>query len=115
MRHYLHSSFCCARYYKLYVNGEKVSDHELGAFTTYTERVYYDTWDVTAQLNGIVGADAKTHAVGVSLGDGWYAQATVNVGKPQLLLMLSVQYSDGSSEAIVSDTTWTVGASPVTK
>ena len=33
-----------SRYYKLHVNGEKVSNHELGAFTTYTERVYYDTW-----------------------------------------------------------------------
>ena len=27
-------------YYKLHVDGAKVSTHELGAFTTYTKRVY---------------------------------------------------------------------------
>lgn len=26
-------------YYKLDINGRRVSDHELGAFTTYTQRV----------------------------------------------------------------------------
>lgn len=34
-------------YYKLFVDGTKVSDHELGAFTMYERRVYYDTWDAT--------------------------------------------------------------------
>ena len=72
-------------------------------------------WDVTAQLNSVVGAGGKAHAVGVSLGDGWYAQATVKVGKPQMLLLLSVEYADGTSEEVVSDTSWTVGPSPVTQ
>jgi alpha-L-rhamnosidase len=34
-------------YYKLHANGVRVSTHELGAFTTFSERCYYDTIDLT--------------------------------------------------------------------
>ena len=39
-------------YYKLFLDGARVSTHELGAFTTFAKRVYYDTYDVTAALRG---------------------------------------------------------------
>ena len=54
-------------YYKLHVDGVKVSTHELGAFTTYTKRVYYDTYDATDAMRIAGGAE---HVVGVSVGDG---------------------------------------------
>lgn len=47
-------------YYKLFLDGNKVSDHELGAFTTYEKRVYYDTWDVTALIR-----QGETHTLGI--------------------------------------------------
>ena len=100
-------------YYKLFVNGQKISTHELGAFTTYDQRVYYDTQDCTEAVNAQVITGSKAQAIGVHLGDGWYAQATVHVGKPELLLRLSLEYMDGTSEDIVSDTTWSTNPGPV--
>lgn len=55
-------------YYKLDINGQRTSQHELGAFTTYEVRVYYDTWDATNAL--MYGSNGR-HAIGVSLGNGW--------------------------------------------
>lgn len=101
-------------YFKLHVNGRKVSDHELGAFTTYAERVYYSTIDVTAAVNAQVINGAKAQAVGVHLGDGWYAQATVKVGKPELLMRLSLQYMDGTTQDVISDLSWKYHPGPVT-
>ena len=56
-------------YFKLNVNGQRLSKHELGAFTTFSERCYYDSIDVTAAFS----TSSHTHAIGVSLGPGWYA------------------------------------------
>lgn len=58
---------------------------------------------------------AASHAVGVHLGDGWYAQSSVHVGEPILLLTLKIHYSDGTSDTVVSDTTWSTNPGPVTK
>jgi alpha-L-rhamnosidase len=98
-------------YYKLHVNGKKVSTHELGAFTTYTERVYYDTHDITDAV--LLGGGSEM-VLGMSLGDGWYAQKSVNVGKPQLMARVSITYADGTTEDFISDTTWKYNAGPVT-
>ena len=98
-------------YYKLHVSGRKISNHELGAFTTYTERVYYDTLDCTDAA--LLGGDTLT--IGMHLGDGWYAQETVHVGKPQLLMRMSITYADGTKEDVVSaPTTWKYTPGPVT-
>jgi len=90
-------------YYKLHVNGEQVSDHELGPFTTFEERCLYDTVDVTQQLSRVIGSGGTAHVIGVTLGDGWFSQLTVNIGPPRLLLRLSIVYEDGSTESVVSD------------
>eukprot|EP00043_Microstomoeca_roanoka_P006639 m.64551 g.64551 ORF g.64551 m.64551 type:complete len:1035 (+) comp13499_c0_seq1:75-3179(+) len=96
-------------YYKLHINGARASDHELGPFTTYEKRVYYDTWDIT----GLVQT-SNAVALGVHLGDGWYAQASVNVGKPSLYAKFSFLYADGSSESIVSSPqSWKMNDGPV--
>jgi hypothetical protein len=47
-------------YYKLYVNGQRVSTHELGIFTTFQERIYYDTYDVQPAL----WSNSSTQAIG---------------------------------------------------
>jgi alpha-L-rhamnosidase len=101
-------------YFKLHVSGKKVSDHELGAFTTYEERVYYSTIDCTEAVNAQVVSGSKAQAVGVHLGDGWYAQHSVHVGKPELLMRLSLHYLDGTTEDVISDTSWKFEAGPVT-
>ena len=98
-------------YYKLFVDGAKVSTHELGAFTTYTKRVYYETIDATAAMRETVG---NAHVIGVSIGDCWYAQSSVKVGQNTLILQASVLYTDGTTQLIASDPDgWEVSASPV--
>lgn len=98
-------------YYKLYVDSSKVSTHELGAFTTFEERVLYDTHDCTAALE----PNTDAHTLGVELGPGFYAQSSVHVGTPVLLLRLALHFTDGSVMDIVSDlkSGWESATGPV--
>lgn len=98
-------------YYKLYVDGIKVSNHELGAFTTYSKRVYYDSIDVTEAVRAAAG---PMHAIAASVGDGWYSQSSVNVGQQTLFLKVVITYADGTTSQFGTDKTWLVAPSPVT-
>eukprot|EP01116_Phalansterium_solitarium_P007853 TRINITY_DN2084_c1_g1_i2.p1 TRINITY_DN2084_c1_g1~~TRINITY_DN2084_c1_g1_i2.p1 ORF type:complete len:1037 (-),score=234.67 TRINITY_DN2084_c1_g1_i2:145-3255(-) len=94
-------------YYELRINGQKVGKAALGQFTTFQQRILYDTYDVTAALK-------RQNAIGVALGNGWYAQPTVNVGPLSLLLTLRITLQNGATVVIGSDTTWKVIQGPVT-
>lgn len=101
-------------YYKLYLNGAKVGDHELDpGFTVYDKTALYTTYDVTAALR------AGGNAVGVSLGRGYYAMTNPDEwvaspwhSEPKLKLELDVTYQDGSSKRVTSDNTWKVADGP---
>eukprot|EP00658_Telonema_sp_P-2_P052760 TRINITY_DN4103_c0_g1_i5.p1 TRINITY_DN4103_c0_g1~~TRINITY_DN4103_c0_g1_i5.p1 ORF type:complete len:454 (+),score=88.83 TRINITY_DN4103_c0_g1_i5:167-1528(+) len=95
-------------YYKLYVNGQKASTHELGPFTTFSARVYYDTYDITDYMRS-----DSAHAFGVVLGNGWYSQPSVNVGMPSLLCRIAITLEDGSSHSVVSGAGWQSSPGPV--
>ncbi len=106
-------------YYKLYLNGARVGDHELDpAYTPFNKRVMYVTYDVTKLLRR-----GSANAIGVSLGRGYYAPYNEgDVGnaapwmgpstEPKLKLQLDVTYADGTSDRIVSDTTWKAADGP---
>ncbi len=54
--------------YELWINGRRVGDHVLAPeWTDFRQRVQYQTYDVTGLLRG------GQNAIGVLLGDGWYA------------------------------------------
>ena len=76
--------------------------------------MYYDTYDISSFLS----AGSSEHVLAITLGHGWYAQPSVNVGPPSLYMLLSVHVtnSDGSSSVIQvpSDTTWSQAAGPIT-
>ena len=105
-----------------------MSTHELGAFTTYEKRVYYDTYDITNALarpsparsfsnagsNPSNNPRSGTHAVGLHVGTGWYSQNSVHVGQETLLLHISILFSDGTKQSVVSDGSWKVAESPIT-
>jgi len=104
-------------YYELYVNGKNLGDHVLDpAFTRYDRRVLYVTYDVTNELkNG-------KNAVGVVLGNGWYNMHTICVwdfykapwrDRPTVLCQLEVEYSDGSSIVVTTDSSWKVSTGPI--
>ena len=103
--------------HEVYCNGRKVGDAVLDpAMTQYDKTVLYSVNDVTGMLK------AGHNALGVMLGHGWYAQ-TANTtwkfdqaawsDKPKLLLKLKVDYGDGQSETIVSDSSWKAATGPV--
>ena len=95
------------------VDGQRVSTHELGIFTTFSQRIYYDTYDVMPAL----WANSSTHAIGIILGHGWYAQPSINVGPPSLhfCLIVHLSNSDGSTSTlnVVSSTAWQQSVGPV--
>ena len=102
--------------YQLFLNGDKVGDQLFTpGWTSYKKRLQYQTYDVTEMLQ-------KENAVGVVLGDGWYRG---NIGwvsangyygnELALLFQLKIDYTDGSSEWIVSDKNWKVNNGPIRK
>lgn len=107
-------------YYKLWLDGERASDHELGIFTTFAKRVMYHAWDVTSILTDH-GSGEGDHAIAVALGHGWYSQPTVAVGPRSLRLRLSITYqaagaTTSSAFNVVtsaSDGQWKQHAGPV--
>lgn len=103
-------------YYKLYLNGERVGDHELDpGFTVYDDTVLYATHDVTDALR------SGGNALGVSLGRGYFGQLQPDEwvsspwhDDPKLKLELAITYTDGSKQHVVSDTDWLAGDGPTT-
>ena len=101
-------------YYKLFVNGERIGDHELDpGFTVYDKTVLYATYDVTDALR------SGDNALGVSLGRGYYAMTRPDEwmaspwhGEPKLKLQLDITYEDGTSERVVSDNSWKLAEGP---
>ena len=95
--------------YELYLNGKKAGKQVLSpAPTNYTRRVFYNSFDVSGDL------ETGTNALGVVLGNGRYHSMRqhykpykiMNFGYPKLLLNLHIRYTDGSSEIIRTDDSW---------
>jgi alpha-L-rhamnosidase len=93
---------------ELYLNGQKLGDSVLSpGLTLYTARIFYKTYDVTSLLR------PGENALGAILGNGRFhaprerkPHRTVSYGWPKMLLQLQVDYTDGTSERIVSDESW---------
>lgn len=100
--------------YRIFLNGDRVGNDVLTpGFTDYRKRVLYQTYDVTQQIRH--GANV----IGAVLGDGWYgspltwAGAHFFIPPNRLLAQLELQYSDGTSDTIISDKTWKSAPSPI--
>ncbi len=102
---------------EIYCNGQRIGDEVLDpAFTQYEKTVLYTTHDLTKNLQ-----EGK-NALGVMLGNGWYNMTTRTVwhfekaawrDRPKLLSLLRIEYTDGTSEDIVSDASWKAATSPI--
>jgi alpha-L-rhamnosidase len=104
--------------YSAYLNGNEVAPDELlkPTLSWYSERMYFNTYDVTEMLQ------QGDNAVGIILEDGRYTTIRYDVknpnwdgtenafgfGTPRLLLQLEVTYKDGQKETVVSDETWKI-------
>ena len=107
-------------YYQASLNGALVGDHKLDPLWTYPhKRVFYSTYDVTGQLS------KGANCLGVMLGNGWYnplplrmwgrynLRDTLQVGRPQFIAQLNIEYADGSRESVVSDNSWKWTEGPI--
>ncbi len=100
--------------YELYLNGQKVgNDLFTPGFTSYNHRLQYQTYDVTHMLQG-------NNAIGAIVGDGWYRGNIgwlgdyAHYGKQlALLAQLKIEYVDGSSETLKSDSEWKASYGPI--
>ncbi len=96
-------------FFDLQINGKSPDDSLMNCCNTqYNKTVLYRTFDVTGLL-------AKgNNAIGVELGNSFYNEqggvwnwASANWrDNPKMLLQMTVRYTDGTTEAFASDTSW---------
>jgi alpha-L-rhamnosidase len=102
--------------YEAYINATIVGDNVMApGWTSYPNRLRYQTFDVTALLN------EGPNAIGAMLGDGWYrGRLSFGGGKRNnygdrlaLLAQLEITYKDGTVETIISDERWRAATGPI--
>ena len=99
--------------YEAYINGDRVSDDVLAPTVSwYPEKVYYNVYDVTSLLNN------KENTLAVILANGRYFgtrdPATQMFGLPRLLAQLNIEFTDGSTDIVISDESWkTTSTGPI--
>jgi len=94
--------------YEAQINGKRIGDYYLTpGWTSYNNRLQYQVYDVTSMLNG--GANA----IGVVAGMGWYRgylawndHKNIYGKKTGILFQLAIEYTDGTTQTIVSDQSW---------
>ena len=121
---------CGLGYYILKINGQRIGDYLLApAPTQYDKTAIYDTYDVTEQIengkwkmeNSMSHDDNLQSPIfnfqlEVTLAGGYFFPMTQNYqtnvrsayGMPKVKLNLIVEYEDGTTETIATDSTWKV-------
>ncbi|WP_020607606.1 alpha-L-rhamnosidase [Spirosoma spitsbergense] len=107
--------------YEFYINEKRIGkDYFTPGWTDYNKRVYYQTYDVTADLK------PGKNALGAILADGWYAGYlgyALLVGNPVvrgfygdvplLKAQLEVEYANGGKEVITTNQGWKTNHGPI--
>jgi alpha-L-rhamnosidase len=109
---------CGLGQYELSANGKKVGDDLLApGWSLYNKTCLYDTLDLTSQLH------RGPNAVGIILGNGMYritrdkvryVKFTQSFGPLKVIAQIQLDYADGTTEIIGTDTNWLTGPSPIT-
>ncbi|CAG5006275.1 Alpha-L-rhamnosidase [Dyadobacter sp. CECT 9275] len=103
-------------HYEASINGGKIGKAFLSpGWTSYDKTILYNTYDISGQLR------EGNNTIGVILGNGFYnisqeryVKGTGAFGKPKMIAMLKISYTDGSQAYVVSDQSWKTAPSPVT-
>lgn len=101
--------------YELSLNGKRVGDYYFTpGWTTYDQRLQYQTYDVTNLLK------EGDNALGVILGDGWYKgdlmwndKRSFYGDQTAVIMQLHIIYQDGREELIKTDQNWKSTAGPI--
>lgn len=123
---------CGLGLYEAYYNGKRIGDEYLTPYSTdYTQWTQYQTYDVTELVKNSAASGAETATdtvapttgLSILLGNGWYkgrfgfSEEGKNGywGKEwKLIAELHLFYTDGTSEVIGTDDSWTVKRSNIT-
>ena len=120
---------CGLGQFELYVNGRKVSDHELDpGWTDYRKYIEYVTFDLTDHLR------QGQNVMAAGVGNGWFIKNDEHYtfsfppfmppnpnpyksfGKDLILAAeLTIEYADGETEAITADQEWKTALHYVTQ
>jgi alpha-L-rhamnosidase len=107
---------CGLGQFEFSLNGKKIGDHFLDpGWTQYSKQALYVGFDIKSSLR------EGENAIGVALGNGFYyipgeryRKLTGAYGYPKMISRIFIEYTDGTSENIISDGSWTTAPSPVT-
>ena len=99
---------------EMHLNGKRVGDeYFMPGWTDYRKRIYYRTYDVTSMLK------PGKNAIGAILSDGWFRGNISIKGQNQygkqirLKAQLQIDYTDGNSETIASNSSWKASFGPI--
>ncbi|KAJ7124651.1 bacterial alpha-L-rhamnosidase-domain-containing protein [Mycena crocata] len=108
--------YAAGGYASITLNGKHISDEVLSpGFTKYDTRMQYVVVDVkglVVQGKNALGAELGRSHFGVTQGSVWNWNSAPWHGEPVLRAVLSIVYSDGSKERVVSDASWKVAEGP---
>jgi alpha-L-rhamnosidase len=109
-------------YYEAYLNGKKVGDHVLDpGWTSREKQALYSVYDITPLIR------QGGNTTGVILGNGFYNPLPLRLfgahnirnaqetGRPCLKAEIHIIYTDGSTEKIITDESWTTSPGPVSR
>jgi len=102
--------------YELRLNGQRVGDALLTpGWTSYSKRLLYQTWDVTALVKPGPNAVSAVLGCGWYKGDlaGWLGRRNVYGSRTALIAQLIVRHADGREELVVTDESWKCAAGPI--
>lgn len=107
---------CGLGLFELRINGSKVGNDVLATPRTgFRKRVLYNTYDVTEQLV------AGENVIGLLLGNGWFNGQKKYWGwqmqwhgSPRGIVQIEIEFTDGTTQTVVSDTSWKGDWSPIT-
>jgi alpha-L-rhamnosidase len=103
-------------YYEPWCNGRRIGPNVLApAKTNYRRWVLYDIYDLADYLR------PGTNALGLMLGNGWFnpypkwwdPYRMQWFGSKRALARLDLEFTDGSSQVVVSDSSWKTAPGPV--
>ncbi|NQE64034.1 alpha-L-rhamnosidase [Caulobacter sp. RHG1] len=100
----------------LSLNGEPLGESALATgWTAYDKRVLYQALDVTAQLkagDNLLAAELARGWYGVAEPNEWYFHKAPWTAEPVLKARLEIVLTDGSTQVLVTDTTWRTADGP---
>ncbi|KAH7355900.1 bacterial alpha-L-rhamnosidase domain protein [Pyrenochaeta sp. MPI-SDFR-AT-0127] len=103
--------------YEAEINGERVGDHFLApGWTSYHGRLQYQTHDITSML-----LSYAKNCIGIRVAEGWFCGRIGFEGghrniwgpHPSLMAQLEVTYANGSTETVISESSWTADRGPI--